>query len=297
MKALLYVTAFSLIGFAAQADDDFCQQYPDAPVCLQASSPDKTFCQEFPNNAACSASAPTVAPTTVVDSDSQPTNVQTEPSAPVIAQPEPQAPVESSQPAPQQRTNIVIVTDQAGAASAQAIRNTILSTAPFSCMNLKIEIREVSKEQLNCEPRMTQPRLLACNSETHRVANRIRREINDNVQASPQQPQRRRHWWQRIFNGGNRGATRDAEIALVVVDYNEWAGAGWEHTPLVSTRLDPRGAIHEMLHGMGYHDEYIEGAVNSGGTIMRNINGGIPQNWWPHIADYMNVTMPTSCGQ
>ncbi len=292
MKAILYVTALSLIGFAAQAEDDFCQQFPDAPVCLQASSPDKTFCQEFPNNSAC---ASINGSASVESNDSQPADPQTAPSAPVNTQP--QVPVAPSATTAQQRTNIVIVTDQPGAASAQAIRNTILTTAPFSCMNLKIEIREVSREELNCNPRMSQPRLLACNSETRSFANEIRREINDGIEV-PQEQRRRGNFFQRLFRGHNRrNEARDAEIALVVVDYNEWAGAGWERTPLVSSRLDPRGSIHEILHGMGYHDEYREGADNSGGTIMRNINGNIPQAWWSTIANYMHVPTPTSCGQ
>lgn len=291
MKALLYVTAVSLIGFAANASDEFCQQYPDAPVCLQPSAPGKTFCQDYPDNPACSSlnNAPATADDSSGSQVTAPDSTPTVPVAPNETQPSQPA----DQAAPQQRTNIVIVTDQPGAASAQAIKNTILSTAPFSCMNLKIEIREVTREQLNCNPRMSQPRLLACNSDTRELANRIRREINDGIEV-PREQQQRRNFFQRVFGGGRRHQARDAEIALVVVDYNEWAGAGWDRTPLVSSRLDPRGSIHEMLHGMGYHDEYVEGGNNVGGTIMRSIGGNIPVGWWPTISNYLHVPTPTT---
>jgi len=293
MKALLYVTALSLIGFAAQAEDNFCQEFPDAPVCVQDESPDATFCQKNPSHSACASLNGAAAVSDASESQTQHTE-QLAPTAPAVAPAAPAAP--SAPPSSQQRTNIVIVTDQPGAASALAIKNTLLTVAPFSCMNLKIEIREVSREQLNCNPRMSQPRLLTCNSQARSLANQIRREINDGIEV-PREQRRRGNFLQRLFGGNRRNQAPDAEIALVVVDYNEWAGAGWERTPLVSTRLDPRGAIHEILHGMGYHDEYVEGADNSGGTIMRNINGPIPESWWPHIADYMNVPAPTSCGQ
>ena len=310
MKALLCLTVLSLIGFAnsAKADEDYCDKYPDSPVCVTPADPSQTFCQSNPGNPACGNTEnenSNPQPTGPVHSGTPNTTApaaNSNNSGPAVVSSEDnnqvQPPSENSdntERRQQQRTNIVLVTDQPGAAAALAIKHTFETTAPFACMNLKIEIREVSKEELGCNPRMSQPRLLYCDSGARSLANRIRTEINDSIVDENPQP-RRRNFFQRIFGGGRRHHAEDAEAAIVVVDYDQWAGAGYERTPLVSTHLNPRGAIHELLHGLGYHDEYREGVYRPGGTIMNTIEGNVPNYWWPHIAEYFHTTAPTSCG-
>lgn len=296
MKALLFVTTFSLIGFAAQADDDFCLQYPDAPVCLQASSPDKTFCQEFPGNPACAglngATQPEEPEQPQPSDDLQPIQPQDQ----VIAQPEaPAAPVQPAAPGSQQRTNIVIITDQPGAVRAQETKQLIESLAPFSCMNLVVEIMPVSREQINCNPRTEgtntgtgSDRLLECDSDTREFAERVRRSVNDDIEV-PRDQRRRGNFFQRLLNGNRRNQAHDAEVALTIVNFNLWAGAGWNHTPLISSRVLPGGGIHEILHGIGFQDEV--------GTesIMARVDGQIPRYMWPRIAEYFHTTVPANC--
>lgn len=294
MKALLYFMAFSLIGFAAQADDDFCQQFPDAPVCLQASSPEKTFCQEYPDNPACAGLSDTA------DEDqAEPSNVNVpaQPQIQVIAQPQiPVAPVRPSIPAAQQRrTNIVIITDQPGAVRAQETKRLIETLPPFSCMNLVVEIMPVRSEQINCNPRTESTntgtgsdRLLVCDSDTREFAEQVRRSVNDDIEA-PRNQQRRGNIFQRLFHSNRRGQASDAEVALTIVNFNTWSGAGHNHTPLISSRVLPGGGIHEILHGIGFPDEV------STETIMARVDGQVPRYMWPQIAEYFHTTIPAGC--
>lgn len=309
MKALLYFTAFSLIGFAAQADDDFCQQFPDAPVCLQASSPEKTFCQEYPDNPACAGlghsqdenqaePSNVVVPAEPQDQAQDQVIVQLEtpvPVAPVLPSAPPAPTVPTAPAAQQRRTNIVIITDQPGAVRAHETKRLFETLAPFSCMNLVVEIMPVSSEQINCNPRTEgtntgtgSDRLLVCDSDTRQFAEQVRRTINDDIEV-PREQRKRGNFFQRLLRRNRPAQALDAEVALTIVNFNTWSGAGHNHTPLISSRVLPGGGIHEILHGVGFPDEA------STESIMARVDGQIPRYMWPQIAEYFHTTIPANC--
>jgi hypothetical protein len=229
----------------------YCKKYPESPVCIKPLA-NKTFCEQWPDNPACKSLKTKGAP-----------EAAAKPAASAVLR----KPVETNADENSKNADLLLITDQPGAAAAQAIKEKITTMAPFSCMNLKVEVLEVSKKELDCNPEIDPktPRLLVCNARTRSHANKMRKHLH-------------------------------AKAAIVVVDFDKHAGAGWHRTPLVSSYSLPGAAVHELLHGVGFNDEYPENIETvTGGTIMHALDGNVPQTWWPKISTYFDKPTPLAC--
>jgi hypothetical protein len=94
-------------------------------------------------------------------------------------------------------------------------------------------------------------------------------------------------------------ASHHAQTAIMVMDLDEWGGSGYRDIPMITTEILPQAAIHELLHSMGFVDEYVEGEPiweskkGRYSSIMYGLSGYVPTHWWESIASYFNLPVPT----
>lgn len=129
---------------------------------------------------------------------------------------------------------MTIYTDQPDGAKANEVINTFKRTYPFNKFEIEYEVKNVSADQLNCEPqRLTKPdgtvevihRALACNS----------------------------------ANIAHDAAANGSDQAIIVKNVSEYGGSGGS-IPVMSAGSDPRMMLHEYLHTLGLCDEYAYAA-------------------------------------
>ena len=180
--------------------------------------------------------------------------------------------------------NILIITDQDSEEAANNVKNLFeKKLAPFNCMNLKVEIVKISEAELGCHPYVSgNTRLLYCTT----------KDANGNIVQSDSDGGPGRNKAEELKN------SHHAEVAIMVMDLPEWGGSGYRNIPMITTKIWTEAAAHELLHSMGFIDEYQEGQplaiIEEGhwGSIMYSLNGYIPTHWWASIASYFGTTTP-----
>jgi hypothetical protein len=186
---------------------------------------------------------------------------------------------------PENDPNILIITDQASGAAAKKVKALFDSgLPPFSCMHLKVEVAVVSKEELGCNPYVSgNTRLLYCTTNDAN-GNPIQADRDGGPGRLKAEELKRGH---------------HAQVAIMVLDLPEWGGSGYRDIPMITTEIETPAAAHELLHSMGFVDEYVEGEEIWGSrkgrwsSIMYTLSGYVPTHWWETIASYFGVPTPT----
>jgi hypothetical protein len=186
---------------------------------------------------------------------------------------------------PENDPNILIITDQASGAAAKKVKALFdTGMAPFNCMHLKVEIAVVTKEELGCNPYISgNTRLVYCTT-NDAAGNPVRSDRDGGPGRLKAEELRMNH---------------HAQVAIMVLDLPEWGGSGYRDIPMITTEIETPAAIHELLHSMGFADEYYEGELiyssrkGRWASIMYTLDGYVPGHWWESIASYFGVPAPT----
>ena len=121
----------------------------------------------------------------------------------------------------------VIYTDQNPSTKANEVKNLMKGMPPFSEMNMQIEIRQMSTQDLGCAPTPGIDRLVVCNNDT----------INQ------------------------RAASEGFDQPLVVSSSSNYGGSGGS-VPVITTadNVPASMMVHEYMHTLGFCDEYVYSA-------------------------------------
>ncbi|MES2855819.1 MAG: hypothetical protein V4692_08145 [Bdellovibrionota bacterium] len=169
---------------------------------------------------------------------------------------------------------ILLVTDQPGSLKANEVANLFETVEPFSRMpNLKVKIVEVSSEELGCD---VSRRLTLGSASASLDAHSVDHDV---ILSSIEGEHRRTHAFDtdqklpptckgdppdRLIDCGTPTAKKflaDAQSAykarhvIVVKELSRYGGSGGKF-PVITTASPAMMAIHELMHQLGFADEY-----------------------------------------
>ena len=134
---------------------------------------------------------------------------------------------------------IIVYTDQPSDKKAQEVIDTFKKTYPFNSLDIELDIKNVSAEQLNCHSLYNIERLIGCDS----------------------------------ANIAKDAAKNGADQAFIVKNSPTYGGSGGS-IPVITAGSTPKMILHEYLHTLGLCDEYCYAAeeankyCNNGGANM-----------------------------
>ena len=208
--------------------------------------------------------------------------------------------------APALATKILIVTDQAKAVKAQEVAKLFKTTEPFSLMrDLSFEVIQTTSRKLGCETKaaalqelsqLSDDDALARSESQDRLADIHEAALLDNTKGRGLPPScsgKDGSVPTRLVSCGSTttktyisGLLRSekATYAIIVKDESRYGGSGGA-TPVITTGSPASMAIHELMHRLGFADEYgyynsceadIYCDVQSSDVISKSGYGALP---------------------